>query len=383
MPQNIVVGEDAEAVAEFVAEYAGKDATEPPGLTPERQTSTGGSTGRAAHGGRQLRAEVGRHHARPQADPQRPGGREGGARAAGRRGSHRRAARAGPPAGASCCPRSRTAARGRSRSPRRSPAPSGRARTPRTRSRESNALGDEIKSLEQELAQVEDAHRGAAARRSPTFPTRAPRTATSEEDAAGRAGWWGSRPSFDFEPRDHLEIGTRAGADRHGERGARVRLAVRLPEGRPGAARAGARAVRAARSSPGTASCRSSRRCWCARSRCSGPGSCRPTARRYTRSPATTSTWSGTSEVSLAALHADEILAEDELPLRYAGFSTCFRREAGAAGKDTRGIFRVHQFDKVEMFSFVEPRTPRDEHERLLGDRGGDPAATSRSRTGW
>ena len=63
----------------------------------------------------------------------------------------------------------------------------------------------------------------------------------------------------------------------------------------------------------------------------------------------------GTSEVSLAALHADEILDADELPRRYAGLSTCFRREAGAAGKDTRGIFRVHQFDKVEMFSFVEP----------------------------
>jgi len=56
----------------------------------------------------------------------------------------------------------------------------------------------------------------------------------------------------------------------------------------------------------------------------------------------------------------------DELPLRYTGFSTCFRREAGAAGKDTRGMFRVHQFNKVEMFVFVEPETSRDEHERLL-----------------
>jgi seryl-tRNA synthetase len=72
----------------------------------------------------------------------------------------------------------------------------------------------------------------------------------------------------------------------------------------------------------------------------------------------------GTSEVALASLHADEIV--DELPLRYAGFSSCFRREAGAAGKDTRGIFRVHQFDKLEMFSFVEPDASRDEHERLL-----------------
>jgi seryl-tRNA synthetase len=74
----------------------------------------------------------------------------------------------------------------------------------------------------------------------------------------------------------------------------------------------------------------------------------------------------GTSEVPLASLHDDEILAEEELPIRYAGFSACFRREAGAAGKDTRGIFRVHQFDKVEMFSFVAPTESEAEHERLL-----------------
>jgi seryl-tRNA synthetase len=74
----------------------------------------------------------------------------------------------------------------------------------------------------------------------------------------------------------------------------------------------------------------------------------------------------GTSEVALASLHDDEILPVERLPLRYAGFSPCFRREAGAAGKDTRGIFRVHQFDKVEMFSFVEPEQSGDEHERIL-----------------
>jgi seryl-tRNA synthetase len=74
----------------------------------------------------------------------------------------------------------------------------------------------------------------------------------------------------------------------------------------------------------------------------------------------------GTSEVPLASLHGGQILDDDELPLRYAGFSTCFRREAGAAGKDTRGIFRVHQFDKVEMFAFVRPEESVDEHERLL-----------------
>jgi len=74
----------------------------------------------------------------------------------------------------------------------------------------------------------------------------------------------------------------------------------------------------------------------------------------------------GTSEVSLAAYHTDEILAADDLPLRYAGFSTCFRREAGTYGKDTQGLFRVHQFDKVEMFVFCTPEESADEHERLL-----------------
>ncbi|HWH54951.1 MAG TPA: serine--tRNA ligase [Gaiellaceae bacterium] len=74
----------------------------------------------------------------------------------------------------------------------------------------------------------------------------------------------------------------------------------------------------------------------------------------------------GTSEVALAGFHMDEILEADSLPLRYAAYSTCFRREAGAAGKDTRGMFRVHQFDKVEMFVFCRPEESWAEHERLL-----------------
>jgi seryl-tRNA synthetase len=74
----------------------------------------------------------------------------------------------------------------------------------------------------------------------------------------------------------------------------------------------------------------------------------------------------GTSEVPLAAMHMDEILAAEKLPMRYAGYSTCFRREAGTYGKDTRGIIRVHQFDKVEMFSFCHPDQAKDEHLRLL-----------------
>ncbi|MFF9590408.1 serine--tRNA ligase [Streptomyces sp. NPDC014646] len=74
----------------------------------------------------------------------------------------------------------------------------------------------------------------------------------------------------------------------------------------------------------------------------------------------------GTSEVPLAAYHMDEIIEADKLPLRYAGFSPCYRREAGTYGKDTRGIFRVHQFDKVEMFSYADPADAETEHRRLL-----------------
>ncbi|MEH3053645.1 MAG: serine--tRNA ligase [Patulibacter minatonensis] len=74
----------------------------------------------------------------------------------------------------------------------------------------------------------------------------------------------------------------------------------------------------------------------------------------------------GTSEVALASMHAGEILDLSELPIRYAGFSPCFRREAGSAGSADRGLFRVHQFDKVEMFAFVEPSLATEEHERIL-----------------
>ena len=76
----------------------------------------------------------------------------------------------------------------------------------------------------------------------------------------------------------------------------------------------------------------------------------------------------GTAEIPLASLHAGEILETDELPLRYVAFSPCFRREAGAAGRDTRGMIRVHQFNKVEQFSFTRPDDSLDEHELLLAN---------------
>jgi seryl-tRNA synthetase len=79
----------------------------------------------------------------------------------------------------------------------------------------------------------------------------------------------------------------------------------------------------------------------------------------------------GTSEVPIGGLHMQEIVDADELPLRYVAFSTCFRREAGAAGKDTRGMFRVHQFNKVEQFVLCRPESSWDEHERLLANTEG------------
>ncbi|MBZ1348785.1 MAG: serine--tRNA ligase [Candidatus Liptonbacteria bacterium] len=74
----------------------------------------------------------------------------------------------------------------------------------------------------------------------------------------------------------------------------------------------------------------------------------------------------GTSEQSIGSMHADEVFEKNDLPKRYAGFSTCFRREAGAYGKDTKGILRVHQFDKIEMFSFCQPQDSKEEHNLLL-----------------
>ena len=158
----------------------------------------------------------------------------------------------------------------------------------------------------------------------------------------------------------------RARPDRHGGGGAALRLALRLPEGRPGPARAGAGPLRDRDRSAPRATSRWSRRSWSAKRRCEGTGFLPGDRDQIYEIPKDDLFLTGTSEVALAGLHADEILDADALPLRYCAFSTCFRREAGAAGRDTRGIFRVHQFDKVEMFSFVEPDASGDEHERLL-----------------
>ena len=229
---------------------------------------------------------------------------------------------------------------------------------------ESSRLGAEIKGLEQELAQVEDRIQELL----PTLPNLPDPSAPdgdSEEDAEVLR-IVGDPPRFDFEPRDHLELGTALGlidiesaAHASGSRfaylkGDLVRLEFALVQYAL-AKLAGQGFVPVVP----PVLVREETLFWTG---------FLPTDRAQIYEISGDDLYlAGTSEVTLAALHADDLLAEDDLPLRYAGFSTCFRREAGAAGRDTRGIFRVHQFDKVEMFSFVRPEESGEEHARLLG----------------
>src|SRR3954449_12586310 len=175
----------------------------------------------------------------------------------------------------------------------------------------------------------------------------------------------GERPQFDFEPRDHLEIGTELGlieiekaAELSGSRFAYLKGDLVLLE--LALVRFAIETVRGEGHEPVVPPV------LVREEALEGTGFLPGDRDQIYEVPKDELFLTGTSEVGLAGLHADEILDAAELPLRYCAFSTCFRREAGAAGRDTRGIFRVHQFDKVEMFSFVAPGASRDEHERLL-----------------
>jgi seryl-tRNA synthetase len=175
----------------------------------------------------------------------------------------------------------------------------------------------------------------------------------------------GERPEFDFEPRDHLEIGTglgliemEAAAELSGSRFAYLKGDLVLLE--LALVRFAIETVRAEGHEPVVPPV------LVREEALEGTGFLPGDRDQIYEIPKDELFLTGTSEVALAGLHADQILDAASLPLRYCAFSTCFRREAGAAGRDTRGIFRVHQFDKVEMFSFVEPDTSLEEHERLL-----------------
>jgi seryl-tRNA synthetase len=229
---------------------------------------------------------------------------------------------------------------------------------------EMRELSGRIKQLESELADVEAA-RDEVAATLPNLPHPEVPEGTTEEDAVTLREV-GERPNFGFEPRDHLEIGIQLGliemeaaARASGSRFAYLKGDLVLVE--LALIRYATELLRAEGHEPVVPPV------LVREGALFGTGFLPGDRDQIYEIPRDELFLVGTSEVSLAALHADEILEPGRLPLRYAGFSTCFRREAGAAGKDTRGIFRVHQFDKLEMFSFVEPDASEAEHARLLG----------------
>ena len=224
-------------------------------------------------------------------------------------------------------------------------------------------LKQAIDSGKAELEQV-DADLQRVATALPNLPDPDAPEGMTEEDAVVLREE-GERPSFDFEPRDHLEIGSEldlidmeAGARVSGSRFAYLKGDLVLLE--LALVRFALDLVREEGHEPVVPPVLVREEALV------GTGFLPGDRDQIYEVPKDELFLVGTSEVPLAALHADQILAAEELPIRYAGFSPCFRREAGAGGRDTRGIFRVHQFDKVEMFSFVEPSKSAAEHERLL-----------------
>ncbi len=224
-------------------------------------------------------------------------------------------------------------------------------------------LKERIETGKAELEQVEADLREVAASL-PNLPDADAPEGMTEEDAVVLREV-GERPDFDFEPRDHLEIGTELGlidmeaaAKLSGSRFAYLKGDLVLLE--LALVRYALDVVRGEGHEPVVPPV------LVREEALYGTGFLPGDRDQIYEVPKDELFLVGTSEVALAGLHAEQILTAEQLPLRYAGFSSCFRREAGAAGRDTRGIFRVHQFDKVEMFSFVEPAESAAEHERLL-----------------
>ncbi|HZJ28403.1 MAG TPA: serine--tRNA ligase [Solirubrobacterales bacterium] len=228
---------------------------------------------------------------------------------------------------------------------------------------EMRELSGRIKSAEAELTEVEAA-RDRVALALPNLPDPEAPDGETEDDAV-ELRRVGEPPEFSFEPRDHLEIGTALGL-------IDMETAARVS------------GTRFAYLKGDLVRCELALAQW-ALAEVSAEGFEPVIPPVLVREEALVGTGflpgdrdqiyelpedqlflAGTSEVPLAGLHGDEIIEPGGLPRRYAGFSSCFRREAGAAGRDTRGIFRVHQFEKVEMFAFVEPGDSAAEHERLL-----------------
>jgi len=227
----------------------------------------------------------------------------------------------------------------------------------------SSAIKSELKELEPQLDQLNERRRELLVSLPNVPEPEAPDGETEEDNVTLREV--GSRPEFGFEPVDHLDLGLdhgwiemEAAAETSGSRfayllGDLVMLEFAL-------VRFAMETIRAEGFTPAIPPVLVRERALF------GTGAFPDDREMIYEVPRDELFLVGTSEVPLASLHADQIMEAADLPRRYGGYSTCFRREAGAAGRDTRGIFRVHQFDKVEMFSFVEPEASREEHERIL-----------------
>ncbi|HEX2266838.1 MAG TPA: serine--tRNA ligase [Actinomycetota bacterium] len=224
-------------------------------------------------------------------------------------------------------------------------------------------VSDDLKKAEPELARLDEELKSLSARL-PNLPDPSAPDGSSDDDNA-EVRRWGEPPRFDFEPRDHVALGEalgmidmERGARTSGARfsyllgpAARIQFAL-VQYGLDFAQERGFTPV-----VPPVL----------VREEAMFGTGFLPTDEAQIYVTRDDNLYLvGTSEVSLAALHAGEILDPGSLPRRYIGYSTCFRREAGSYGKDTRGLFRVHQFDKLEMFSFVLPGDSGEEHERFL-----------------
>ena len=225
------------------------------------------------------------------------------------------------------------------------------------------SVSDDLQELEPRLARVEEELAEASALLPNLLHESVPPGETEEDNA--EVGKWGEPPAFDFEPQDHLRLGQALGMI-DVERGARtsgsrfayltgpavqiqfalMRYALDFALERGFTPVIPPVLVR--------------------QEALFGTGFLPRGGEQLYRVSDDDLYLIGTSEVSLASMHAGEILEPGALPIRYLGYSTCFRREAGTHGKDMRGIFRVHQFDKLEMFSFTLPDQSWDEHERFL-----------------
>jgi seryl-tRNA synthetase len=224
-------------------------------------------------------------------------------------------------------------------------------------------VSDRLELLEPRLAQIEEQLRSILARL-PNIPDDEAPDGASEDDNV-EIKRWGEPPAFDFEPKDHLELGEALGM-------IDIERAVRTSGARFAYLTGPAVRIQLALLRYGLDFAQAQgflpviTPVLVRESAMYGTGFF-PTDEAMIYATRDDDLYLvGTSEVSLAAFHAGEILEPDSLPKRYVGYSTCFRREAGTYGKDTRGIFRVHQFDKFEMFSFVLPEESRPEHARFL-----------------